>query len=255
MSEDGSTLLQFQILNKKMLKNSQNFQHAVQSSRNDICYFCGKPAVSKEDVPPKCLFENPRPRNLIRVPSCELHNAAKCKDDEYFRWFITTISGESAKAVSLVENKIFPRFRRKPALLFEIWKGAIPNVKVFSDGGIYLGTQPGFKFNRPRVQIEIEHICRGLFFHHFKRSLPLEYKIVDFIHYPKIGEKMQRIISSLPLHDIGDGSVFSYKFLICSEDSNVVMWFLMFLNHSLLMVMSTKKMDIYTFQMAAKLRV
>jgi hypothetical protein len=49
--------------------------------KNKFCYYCGKPATSKEHVPPKQLFagqEIPR----FTVPSCEKHNGDKSGDDE-----------------------------------------------------------------------------------------------------------------------------------------------------------------------------
>lgn len=55
---------------------------------------CDRLACSREHVPPRNLFpkekdirrENYR-KNLITVPSCELHNAAKSHDDEFLMQF------------------------------------------------------------------------------------------------------------------------------------------------------------------------
>lgn len=51
---------------------------------------CEEPGTSREHVPPKCLFPEQKDikdknfrKNLITVPSCDLHNMSKSKDDEY----------------------------------------------------------------------------------------------------------------------------------------------------------------------------
>lgn len=49
------------------------------------CYFCGRPSVGAEHIPPKSFFIKGKRENLITVPSCELHNQDKSKDDEYIR--------------------------------------------------------------------------------------------------------------------------------------------------------------------------
>ena len=60
------------------------------------CYMCDGRATTDEHVPPKCLFpeEKDLPKEvslrveLIKVPSCELHNTAKSKDDEYLLYVL-----------------------------------------------------------------------------------------------------------------------------------------------------------------------
>ncbi len=41
-----------------------------------LCYLCGKPATTKDHVPPKTLFAPPRPHNLITLPCCAECNGA-----------------------------------------------------------------------------------------------------------------------------------------------------------------------------------
>lgn len=52
---------------------------------------CDSPATSVEHAPPKCVFPEQKDtpsgkdyrKNLITVPSCDAHNMARSKDDEY----------------------------------------------------------------------------------------------------------------------------------------------------------------------------
>ena len=56
----------------------------------ETCYMCDASATGREHVPPRCLFPEAKDipgkdfrKKLITVPSCDAHNFAKSKDDEY----------------------------------------------------------------------------------------------------------------------------------------------------------------------------
>ena len=60
--------------------------------REQECYLCGKKAsatpegdLTRDHLPPKNLFPQPRPDNLITVPCCYACNNQAHKDDEYLR--------------------------------------------------------------------------------------------------------------------------------------------------------------------------
>lgn len=203
----------------------------------DTCYCCGSIDTSREHLPPKCLFEKPRP-NLITVPSCDRHNSEKSKDDEYFRWFIATASSEDEKAKNLAKTKVIRAFKRKPALLHEIWRGKVKKIDIHAQDGTYLYSRPGFIIDSPRIQNILTQLCKGLFYHHFNQKFPQNYIFQDFIIYPNLDEDTKKKACALKICDVGDGSVFSYRYMPCSEDPNIVMWFLMFFSHFLIMMMS-----------------
>lgn len=49
--------------------------------KNEVCYFCGAPATSKEHVPPKLMFRG-FSCDRITVPSCDAHNMGKSGEDQ-----------------------------------------------------------------------------------------------------------------------------------------------------------------------------
>jgi len=52
----------------------------------DECIYCGaRDNLTDDHVPPKALFPEPRPSDLITVPACLQCNKSYEKDDEYFR--------------------------------------------------------------------------------------------------------------------------------------------------------------------------
>jgi len=85
------------------------------------CYMCDSVATSSEHAPPKCFFPSLNAsgkdlrRNLITVPSCDIHNSEKSKDDEYLRAIILLASGASSEvAKAHFYDKLLRAVRRKP---------------------------------------------------------------------------------------------------------------------------------------------
>lgn len=205
------------------------------------CYMCGKPAECRDHVPPQGIFPDPKPTDLITVPSCKQCNEGSKLDDEYFRWFVATGSSEDPEATRLIKERIIKRFRERPALLKTIMKGAV-KVNTYSRGGIFLKQRPGFYFGRqrPRIQRIIEKITKGLFRHEKGYRLGDRYFVEDFSLNPDISDTEIEKIISLPLKEIG-GRVFSYRYAQCSEDDEITMWFLLFFNQMLIMTMTDVK--------------
>jgi hypothetical protein len=64
---------------------------------------CDRPATSLEHVPPKCIFPERKDLNcgdlrvqLITVPSCDIHNSKKSKDDEFLMVSLAGIIGNNS---------------------------------------------------------------------------------------------------------------------------------------------------------------
>jgi len=196
---------------------------------NKKCYCCNNIAISREHIPPKCLFLKPRPSDMITIPSCEKHNLEKSKDDEYFRWFISTACAEfSSEAVKLLKGKVIRGLRRNPALLNMIMQGAIKDIDVYSKGGIWLGRRPGFKYNKNRILRILKLICKGLYYHHFNKRIISSHRFV-YEFNPNLDRNMIDAITNLKLHNIGKGNVFSYRYYrknVNNKDTS--MWIIMF---------------------------
>jgi len=195
------------------------------------CYCCDKDAISREHIPPKCIFPDPRPLNMITIPSCDKHNLEKSKDDEYFRWFIVTICAEfSSEAVQLLKGKVIRGLRRSPALLNMIMQGAIKDIDVYSKGGIWLGRRPGFKYDKNRILRILKLLCKGLYYYHFnKRIINIHKFALEF--NPDLDKNAIDEITNLKLYNIGKGNVFSYRYYRKDIDGkDTCLWFLMFYN-------------------------
>jgi hypothetical protein len=71
----------------------------------------------------------------------------------------------------------------------------------------------------------INKIVRGLYRHNLRRTLPPDYLIADFRLNPLITPEFQTEICKLPLRDVEDASVFSYRFIESEDQVGLAFWF------------------------------
>ena len=158
---------------------------------NPICYQCGSPANSREHVPPLCLFPETKDvkginlrKDLITVPSCEIHNSKKSTDDEFLMISIAGIVGNNFIGFIHNHTKVTRAIRRKSSRFL----GSVilkKNKSFFFKND----TKKNFPITQgiPDVQRLIkcfEHIAYGLYFHKFQKIFDGEVKVLlGFILY------------------------------------------------------------------------
>lgn len=209
---------------------------------------CGGVATTRDHIPPRGLFPAPRPHNLVTVPACEKCNHGSSLHDEYFRLTVATGSRSSPQSFSLLQQRILPRMSKNPALIAELMR-SVHWAPVRSEGGIFLGHAPVFPIDRPRIQIVIEKIVKGLYYHRNKRRLPSDQVVTPFLYNPTIEKQFQEAITLLPLYNVGDGSVFSYRYLMGDGPSPMSYWFFMFYNDTTFII--TRTLLVSTSQVGA----
>jgi hypothetical protein len=204
------------------------------------CVYCGKTGpLTKDHIPPKNLFAEPRPGNLITVPSCIECNRNLSKDDEYFQ----------QKLVLRHDVYDHPDVQR---ILPTFWRGMrrannigfrtallqnIRRVDVVSPGGIYLGARKGYNVELDRLNRVAVRITKGLFFHVKGFRLPDTYEVHAYSDedlqkqsqdaLTNLKDAVIRPLTSASPITIGSG-VFAYRFLCTTEDPNSTAWLLLF---------------------------
>lgn len=157
-----------------MKRNRKNWQ----------CYRCGAPAVSKEHVPPICLFPEEKDirtsifrNNLITVPSCELHNSRKSKDDEFLMASITGLLGNNVIGYFHNMTKVKRAIERNAPLA-----GLLsPRKNQTQNNAIQIEVNQG---NFKRLQSCFEHIAYGLYLHKFGHRFEGKCRcLIDFLSY------------------------------------------------------------------------
>ena len=138
------------------------------------CAYCGeRRELTRDHIPPKCVFGSPRPSNLITVPSCRPCNHQLSKDDEYFR-LVLTLGIDSAK---------FPKESSESVR-------AIKSLSRPESLGFAHKLQRNYMLHPARIAVDetrvktvLHRITRGLFYHHKLERLPptirFECRLID----------------------------------------------------------------------------
>lgn len=148
--------------------------------RGQNCTYCGeRPGITADHVPPKLLFAEPRPSDLITVPSCLTCNKAFEKDDEYLRLMLV-LKDECYKhpEVQRVLPAVLRGLRRQEKRRFtESFVRGMRKVQLRSEAGLYLGTRGSFDVDMSRLRRAVARVVRGLYFHHNQIRLPKEAEV------------------------------------------------------------------------------
>lgn len=174
--------------------------------KQGMCAYCGElRELTRDHVPPRCLFSKPRPSDLVTVPCCDSCNRELSKHDEYFRIAITTG----------IDKEIFPKENADSVR-------AISNLnRPASQGFVRQLLQnyernPGrLKVDKARIEIVLNRIVRGLFYHHSQKYLPgtIAFEFCPVDASSKFHSEGQQRMNRLEgrLTTIG-GGVFRYAF-------------------------------------------
>lgn len=156
---------------------------------DNICYRCGALAVSREHVPPLCIFPEKKDthgdfrKNLITVPSCDEHNSQKSKEDEFLLLSIASIVGNNYLGFLHTQTKISRALRRKSQNFLE--KAVMRNAKTFvlnSNKSKFVVSQGSPDYHR--LVNCFENIAAGLFFKEFNKVFNGEFKMFfGFLKY------------------------------------------------------------------------
>ncbi|MGB0948414.1 MAG: hypothetical protein ACPGUG_16480 [Pseudoalteromonas marina] len=143
---------------------------------SNTCYMCSEKATSIEHVPPKCLFPKSKDNsgkkdyryNLITVPSCDLHNGGKSKDDEFLMVSLAGIFGNNSIGYEYYNGKIERALKRNSYRLLDRVFLKRKVVRIEKDNKFI-----NFILGTPDYQRLIEcfkHIALGLYRYHFNKN-------------------------------------------------------------------------------------
>lgn len=143
--------------------------------RAESCYWCAAPATGREHTPPKCIFpefgevadgKNYRDQ-LLTVPSCDVHNIAKSHDDEYLLCILALSIHNNKSGENHAVTKVLRALRRAPRLTERVLgKSLAVLVENMIAGKI--DETIAVKVDNARIDSVLEHVARGLHFHHFR---------------------------------------------------------------------------------------
>lgn len=152
--------------------------------KTEYCYWCGKPATSREHVPPKCLFPEKKDiysiyesnfrKNLITVPSCDEHNLEKSNDDEYLMTVLAGAVGNNGIAYIHNMTKVGRARKRNEKL-----------VNVISNGTVKINGRNFpvelIKLDNYKLSYSFEAIGRALYFKEYNKIFDGKIKVISNI--------------------------------------------------------------------------
>ncbi len=206
-------------------------------SRAKTCAYCGRPAETRDHIPPKALFPQPLPDavELVTVPCCHQCNQGVADDDKYFATVLSSsIAAQGTAEGRAVWERLVSGGRRHPEEK-GFWKGIRRNIRVseiHSPGGIILGSLPGHRRYEPRFYSVLERIVKGFFFKLSGTQLPSEYRVVIWEsptqelweQIPDVREGLLANGCFQPMHN-----VFRLWSTTEKQRPSVTMWYMVFL--------------------------
>jgi hypothetical protein len=148
--------------------------------QKQLCALCGiNTATTREHVPPKSIFLQPRPNNLITIPCCKACNNGSSKSDEKFKVYL----GLHAAMYSPNGEKLFQEalktLNRSPKLKSQVLEGLI-DIDAKTPAGLTLLGYKGIKWDNKTYVSTLTKISKGLFFHHFGCVVPDDIIVKDY---------------------------------------------------------------------------
>lgn len=180
------------------------------------CYMCSAPKTSVEHVPPRGLFPKTKDlppgvnlrKQLITVPSCEIHNTEKSADDEYLMYALVFGIQNNVTASSHIRTKITRAFTSNPAVPRLITQHPRP-VRVEDTSTGKIEETMALRINTHRVHQALDHIGRALHFHHFREKWTADIQVIPLFLLALDGESALKFNDTLASMGVAAEALFS----------------------------------------------
>jgi len=213
----------------------------------DACIYCDRTDdLTRDHIPPKCIFPAPRSSDLITVPACRPCNKSYEKDDEYFRVAVT-IPGEhqhDASGQKVWKEGVIKGTMRRSARLKNQIVESIRTLDMRSPAGLYLGSVQTVRMNRARLDRVAKRIVTGLHWHHFGKVPAADVDMTvamgpDPVHPGRTERVARDLLGGRPWIEIGGGA-FRYGYAQVPEQPDWQAWLLLFYSAAAVLVLLTK---------------
>jgi hypothetical protein len=192
----------------------------------DLCVICGiRPKTGRDHIPPKSIFPQPRPSDLITVPACDRCNNRLSGLDEQFKVFIGIQAGHGSTGEKLFRDQTSRTILHNRRLKIDL-ASTLREVEILTPEGIVLGNASAVLLKSKSYDTVIERIIRGLHFHHTRHILGDRVDIkVNWHRY--LTHRIYEKTSTWPTGVVGAGQ-FIYKYAYFDEEPFASVWVLQF---------------------------
>lgn len=149
------------------------------------CYMCDNDSTSDEHAPPKCLFPEQKDlpdgidlrKDLITVRSCDEHNIAKSKDDEYLLNVLSISITNNQTGINQFLTKVRRAFLRNPAIIKGITQTNTP-VTVKNSKNNTVENTVAAQIDRNRIELSLDKTARALYYYETKETFVGDIQII-----------------------------------------------------------------------------
>ena len=194
------------------------------------CVYCGdKKTNTKDHVPGKGFFPQPRPSDLITVACCRKCNVDHGYDEEFFAaTFLFSDAASTKTGKELWDSKFSRGWRRNSGLRAALQK-RMSRIPVFSPKGIYLQNRLAIELDHERLDSVVMRCIRGLYFFEFGEILhnQTEMQVANLLT-PQSQKAMEEQAKSAQPGKRDWPGVFEYRVAKCHEVDQGSMWLVRF---------------------------
>jgi hypothetical protein len=199
-----------------------------------LCIYCNeRPGITDDHVPPRSLFPEPRPSDLMTVPCCEQCRVDLCSDDDYFKNTIVMRAdvGSDPYATRVLES-VHRALERRDAKFARALTQNIRWAEIRTSAGLYLGHAATYPADLVRLGAVVRRTLLGLYYIESKERLPDSHvaEVYDIEALPRLAPEHEALLERLvnaalsgKVRRIG-GSVFAYAMVRLLESPTFTVW-------------------------------
>ena len=182
------------------------------AKRTPRCAFCGSEEdtttnLTRDHVPPRGIFFEPLPSDLITVDACPRCNTGASKDDEQFRVLVSLdVGADTPELREWWSGPVLRGIRRNRKLHGELLEN-MRRTEVRTPAGLYLGEQTVTQMKAAPYKRTLVKITRGLYFHHYGEALPPDTPVAP-CRFELSLEEVLETLNQLTRARVGDGKQF-----------------------------------------------
>lgn len=149
------------------------------------CYMCDLKATTVEHAPPRCIFPEAKDvssqkdyrKSLVTVPSCEDHNTATSRDDEYLLYVLSASITSSDVGLNQFLTKVKRAAERSPSLASSMLMRT-DSVKIFHEDTQEWKDAYGIQIQANRLDAVFVKNAYALYFHETQKKFRGRVKVV-----------------------------------------------------------------------------
>ena len=209
----------------------------VKKIDSNTCVFCLSPADTRDHIPGKQFFPDPKPHDLVTVPCCAQCNAGHKKDEDYVRGLLCFgPAGVSTAGRSLWQQKLHRTYEKDRGLR-RVLSRSMKQIRPITASGLRLPSRLAIEIDWNRVFRVVQKWVRGFYYFEYGEVLIPEVVVkIDYVHSGNLATLVP-VSSQLTVGNRGWQDVFLYKRSRVSEQPEGSIWlFYVYQNHEFLAV-------------------